>query len=270
MPLENAINFANWFVFQDDRLLLTQNPQGRLPSPQQLLQLNKNFLRHFAVGQFNQIDCYCAEIATDIALPHDVIAIPLKKSFEILGHEWFVAATKSYSVINWDKNHRFCGRCGSKTIHKVGVFERICTHCQLVLYPRISPSMIVLIKRDDTILMARSPHFPPGVFGLIAGFVEMGESIEDTVHREVHEEVGIQVKNLQYFGSQSWPFPDALMIGFIADYAMGELKIDNIEIEQAGWYHYTNLPGRPSSKLSIAGRLLDHYIAEQTEPSKRQ
>jgi NAD+ diphosphatase len=100
----------------------------------------------------------------------------------------------------------------------------------------------------------------PGVYGLIAGFVEVGETIEDAVHREVKEEVGLRIKNLAYFGSQPWPFPDALMIGFIAEYDSGDLVIDNDEIEAAGWYRYDNLPGRPSVPISIAARLLDHFI----------
>jgi len=93
----------------------------------------------------------------------------------------------------------------------------------------------------------------------------VGESIEDAVHREVKEEVNVKIKNLRYFGSQSWPFPDSLMIGFIADYDGGELVIDNIEIEAAGWYRFDNLPGRPSTRLSIAGRLIDHFIAEKKQ-----
>lgn len=108
--------------------------------------------------------------------------------------------------------------------------------------------------------MARSPHFLPGIYGLIAGFVETGESIEETVHREVAEEVGIKIKNLSYFGSQPWPFPDSLMIAFMAEYESGEIIIDKNEIEEAGWYRYDDLPGRPSMSFSIASTMLDNFI----------
>jgi NAD+ diphosphatase len=120
-----------------------------------------------------------------------------------------------------------------------------------------------LIHRDDQILMARSPHFPPGVYGLIAGFVEAGESVEEAVHREVKEEVGLAIKNLRYFGSQAWPFPDSLMIGFFAEYESGDLLIDHSEIEEAGWYHYDQLPGHPSVTISIAYKLIKAFIAEK-------
>jgi len=255
-----------WFIFQSDKLLLMkENNEHKLPSLTSLSTLKLNFLRQHKLGKFNKVSCYCAEIDDGITMPASIEAIPLRKAFEILGIDWYSAAVKASSVINWDKNHQFCGRCGNTTVHKQGTFERICNTCGLSQYPRISPSMIVLIRRDDQLLMARSPHFPPGAYGLIAGFVEVGESIEDAVHREVKEEVNIEIKNLRYFGSQSWPFPDSLMFGFIADYAAGELLIDRNEIEAAGWYRYDNMPGRPSTSLSIARRLIDHFVTEQKQ-----
>jgi NAD+ diphosphatase len=248
-----------WFIFRNERLLLEEN---KLPTKDSLSRLGLQFLRQHKLGQFNNSICYCAEIDPSTALPDDMTLIPLRKAFEILGADWYVAAAKASSIINWDKNHQFCGRCGNPTIHKPETYERNCPVCGLSLYPRISPSMIVLIQHDDMILMSRSPHFPPGAYGLIAGFVEVGESIEDAVHREVKEEVGIQITNLRYFGSQFWPFPDSLMIGFIADYLSGEITIDHKEIESAGWYRYDNLPGGPSSSVSIARKLIDYYIAQ--------
>jgi NAD+ diphosphatase len=211
----------------------------------------------------NSAPCYCAEIDSSIDIPDDLIPTPLRQCFEILGMDWYVATAKAISVITWDKNHQYCGRCGNPTIYKSGTFERICNQCSLSFYPRISPSMIVLIKNEDKILMSRSPHFAPGAYGLIAGFLEVGESIEDAVHREVQEEVGLKIKNLRYFGSQSWPFPDSLMIGFTADYDSGDIVLDTNEIESADWYRYDQLPGGPSVSVSIARKLIDHFIAEQ-------
>lgn len=253
---------AYWFIFQDNRLLLMQEGEvTKPPTNAYISELKSFFIRQLELGKLNEINCFCAEIAADFSLPDKIAAVSLRKAFELLGSEWYVAAVKAFSVINWDKTHQFCGRCGNRTVPKPGVFERICNSCGLTLYPRISPSMIVLIKKDDHVLMARSPHFPPGRYGLVAGFIEVGESIEDTVHREVREEVGVEIKNLQYFGSQPWPFPDSLMIGFIADYASGEIKIDHKEIEDAGWYRFDNLPNRPLS-VSIARKLIDHFILE--------
>ncbi|MCW5583038.1 MAG: NAD(+) diphosphatase, partial [Gammaproteobacteria bacterium] len=250
---------------QNDRLLFMKNSQYQLPANDVLSNLKLHFLRQHKLGLFNKIICYCAEIDPQILLPEDIEPIPLRKALDILSIDWYVAATKASSIINWDKNHQFCGRCGKATQHKPGTFERLCNTCGLSLYPRISPSIIVLIKNKDKIIMSRSPHFPPNTYGLIAGFVEVGESIEEAVHREVKEEVGIKIKNLHYFGSQSWPFPDSLMLGFTADYASGEITIDHHELEAADWYRYDNLPGRPSSSISIAQKLIDHFVAEQNK-----
>lgn len=253
-----------WFIFQHDRLLFLKDSIATLPTSLALEKIQSFFLRQHAIGQYNGIDCYCAEISEEIMLAENMTTINLRRAYEILGAEWYSAATKAFSVIHWDKTHQFCGRCGHATMHKAGTFERICPDCGLALYPRISPSIIVLIQKGDYILMARSPHFKPGAYGLIAGFVEMGESIEEAIHREVKEEIGIKIKNLHYFGSQSWPFPDSLMIGFIADYATGEIMIDHKEIETAAWYRYDNLPGGPSSSMSIARKLIDYFVAQKT------
>jgi NAD+ diphosphatase len=126
-------------------------------------------------------------------------------------------------------------------------------------YPRVSPAVIVRVRRGDAVLLARSPGFPPGLHSVLAGFVEPGESIEETVRREVREEVGIEVDNLRYFGSQSWPFPNSLMIAFTADYAGGELTPEPGEIEVAGWFAPHDLPTLPP-RVSIARRMIDHFV----------
>lgn len=254
-----------WFIFQRDRLLLMQ-PHTALPFPEsaQLHHIQSHFIREHLLMQDDNKLIYCAELAENEPIEPEYILLPLRQALEYLGDDWFTLAAKAYSIIHWDKNHRYCGRCGQATQHRGPHFERVCTTCALTFYPRISPSIIVLIQKGDDILMARSAHFTPGVYGFIAGFVEPGESIENAVHREVMEEVGLRIKNLSYFGSQAWPFPDSLMFAFYADYESGTLQLDPHELEDAGWYHYTNLPGRPSSKLSIASKLLDHYLRSKT------
>ncbi len=250
-----------WLVFQQDCLLLL-NPEAEQPFPDEalVLPLKTNFIREHLLLQDENSLIYCAEIAENSPITAPFTIISLRNALEALGSEWYTIAAKAYSIIHWDKNHRFCGRCGAATFQPAERFERVCSNCSLTFYPRISPSIIVLIKRGDEVLMARSAHFKPGVYAFIAGFVEPGETIEDAVHREVKEEVGITIKNLQYFGSQAWPFPDSLMLAFYADYDSGELQLDPFEIEDAGWYHYNHLPGRPSSQVSIAAKLLDHYL----------
>jgi NAD+ diphosphatase len=137
--------------------------------------------------------------------------------------------------------------------------SRICNKCGFVAYPRISPVCIVLISRGDEILLARSPHFSPGMYSALAGFVEAGESLEAGVHREVREEVGIEICNLLWFGSQSWPFPHSLMLGFMADYAGGTLLLQEEEIEDAQWFRRDHLPALPHPS-TIAYRMIRTWL----------
>ena len=266
MSSTNQGKHDRWLIFQNDQLLFIYHDTSlQLPSTETIDDLTPYFLRHHPIGEFDNCTIFCAELQSTLPLTHSLVCVPLRNALEHLGDEWYSIATKAFTIINWDRNHQFCGRCGHATKHKDNSFERSCTHCNLHFYPRISPSVIVLIQHQDQVLMARSHHFKPGIYGLIAGFVEAGESLEEAVHREVFEETRIRVKNLRYFGSQVWPFPDSLMAGFYADYASGELNIENDEIEAAGWYRFDNLPGRPSSKISIASRMLDHCIAQHEQ-----
>ncbi|WP_252272979.1 NAD(+) diphosphatase [Pseudomonas subflava] len=171
-------------------------------------------------------------------------------------------------VGHWDLNHRFCGRCGSRNRQVPGERCMRCPDCGLDSYARISPSMIVLVTRGDEVLLARSPRFVSGVYSTLAGFVEPGESAEECVAREVREEVGIEVGAPQYLGSQSWPFPHSLMLGFHAEYVSGEIVPQADEIEDARWFPIDQLPPLPMSR-SIARYLIDLYVARrlgQPEP----
>lgn len=162
----------------------------------------------------------------------------------------------------WAREHRFCGSCGQAMtqIH----WERAmhCASCDLRSYPRISPSMIVLVTRGDEILLARSPRFVTGVYSTLAGFAEPGESAEDCLVREVREEVAVEVKNIQYVGSQCWPFPHSMMLGFHAEYAGGEIVMQPDEIEDAQWFNVHALPPLPAGR-SIARHLIDLYVARR-------
>lgn len=259
------MNPSYWFILHNECLLICQHGESILPTHHDIQPLAHLLTHQHGLGQFNGADIYCAELSITTDHLNELKPIALRQALELLGPEWYSLAVKAYSIINWDNNHQYCGKCGQLTEHKSQTFERTCIACGTVFYPRISPSVIVLIHKDDEILMARSPHFSKGVYGLIAGFVEAGESAEAALHREVKEEVGVTVKNLSYFGSQAWPFPDSLMLGYIAEHDAGEIVIDGNEIECAGWYRYNQLPGRPSHHISLASKLLDYFIAKQKD-----
>ena len=175
-------------------------------------------------------------------------------TFKMLGY--------ASQIGTWARQHRFCGSCGAPMQHIAGERAMHCPACALQHYPRLSPSMIVLVTRGDEVLLARSTRFASGVYSTLAGFVEAGESVEDCVRREVHEEVGVQVCNLQYLTSQGWPFPHSLMLGFHAEYAGGEIVLQEEEIEDARWFSLDNLPSLPPPR-SISRYLIDLYVARR-------
>lgn len=165
----------------------------------------------------------------------------------------------SFQWITWDNRSKYCGTCGEKLISKLDTTEKNCTNCNISFFPRFSPAIMVLIKKDKQILLGRSAHFPKGVYSALAGFIDLGESAEEAVIREVREEVGISIKNIKYFGTQTWPFPDSFMIAFTADYKSGDIKIDNQELEDAKWFDIDKVPILPSS-LSISRKLIESVL----------
>lgn len=202
--------------------------------------------------------CYAAELAPSSPVP---AGWEIKNPRELFGRvpeEEVALASFAVRIVDFFSTSCFCGRCGSRT-EPVKIERAVkCPSCGLIVYPRISPAIIVLIKNGDKILLARSPRFPPELHSVIAGFAEAGETLEHAVRREVREEVGIGIKNIRYFGSEPWPFPNSLMIGFTAEYDSGEIAIDNNEIVFAGWFGRDNLPGLPSA-MSISRALIDHW-----------
>jgi NAD+ diphosphatase len=186
----------------------------------------------------------------------------LRGLFFRLDEPVFWLAAHAVQIVAWDRDHQICGRCGTVTQNHAEERSKQCPSCGLTHYPRLAPAVIVLVERGDEVLLGRSAHFPGAMYSTLAGFVEPGESLEQTVAREIAEEVGVAVDNLRYFGSQPWPFPNSLMIGFRADYAGGDVTIDRHELEDAAWFHVDDLPQLPS-EISIARALIDAWIGER-------
>ena len=177
--------------------------------------------------------------------------------------DWALAGRAS-QVLNWDRDHRYCGRCGTETELHDADRARACPRCSLLSYPRLTPAIIVLIERDDgRALLAWGRQFPGRFFSALAGFVEPGESLEECVLREVKEEVGIDVTDITYFGSQPWPFPHSVMIGFNARHTAGEIVAQESEIVEADWFHHHDLPPVPRGGMSIAGWLIQDWVDRQ-------
>ncbi len=193
----------------------------------------------------------------------DVIAMGidgLRSLFLQIPDPLLALAGRSSQVVEWDRSHRYCGRCGTPTLDKPDERAKQCPACGYVVYPRVSPAMMVLVTRGRELLLARANRFPNAMYSALAGFVELGESIEDCIHREVREEVGVEVDNLVYFASQSWPFPHSLMIAFTAEYASGEARPCDAEIADVQWFSLDALPQLPSP-VSISRKLIDATVA---------
>lgn len=171
---------------------------------------------------------------------------------------------RAYHWVNWHKQSKYCGQCASPLEDQINLSEKKCLSCKVSVFPRFSPAVMVLIQHGNKILLARSPHFKAGFYSAIAGFIEMGETAEEAAHREVKEELGLEITDLEYFGSQTWPFPDSFMIAFKAKYLRGELKIDEKEIEDAQWFDAQNLPELPTT-ASISRQLIEHAIKDCLE-----
>ncbi len=193
--------------------------------------------------------------------PDGLDLVGLRALHALLPADALALASRSAQLLEWHRTHRFCGVCGAATDYRPGDEARRCPGCGHAHFPRVSPAVITLVQRGEEILLARSPHFAPGVYSTLAGFVEPGESLEEAVAREIREEVGVEVEDVRYFGSQPWPFPHSLMIGFTAVHAGGDIECDGVEIEDAGWYRRDSLPSLPS-RISISRRLVDSFLAE--------
>lgn len=172
-------------------------------------------------------------------------------------------AGRANQIMDWYRSHRYCGQCGAPTIPHNSERALVCEPCGRHYFPRINPCIIVLVTRGDEILLASHARSRSEFFSCLAGFIEIGENAEQTIHREVAEEVGVKVHNIRYFGSQSWPFPSQLMLGYFAEYLQGDITPDQEEIEHADWFDVRDLPNHPSARISVAGELIEAYCRER-------
>ena len=248
------------FAFAGAKLLVGGDEETPLvPLAGELARAGIEGARHY-LGRLQGVDCIAMLLPDDASAPAGYAFTGLRALFLRLPEPLLAIAARAFQVVEWDRTHRYCGRCGAPTHDKAGERAKQCDAGGYVAYPRISPAMMVLVTRGRELLLARANRFPGAMFSALAGFVEAGETIEDCVHREVHEEVGLDVTNLQYFASQSWSFPHSLMIAYTARFAGGDLSPDPSEIADVRWFALDALPDLPSP-VSIARRLIDTTVA---------
>jgi NAD+ diphosphatase len=251
-----------WVVVQGNSVLVPGGTSPAIVLPAGMFPATAETVRTQYLGYLGRIPCYAAEMSPDFVAPEGYRFSGVRELYGTLADEDLAIAAYAVRIIDFDRATRFCGRCGHKTRQLRTERAKFCTDCNHITYPRLSPAIIVLVKKGEEVLLARGPRFPPGQFSVLAGFVESGENCEETVRREVKEEVGIEVTNIRYFGSEPWPFPDSLMLGFVADYKDGDITIDNNEITSAGWYTRENLPLLPSP-MSISRALITAWVRRE-------
>lgn len=244
------------FAFRGEKLLVGGTAEAPvLLTTEELAARSLAGVSHF-LGSYEGVACVAVLLDNEAPEPEGCRYCGLRSLFFAIPEPLVAIAGRAFQVVEWDRTHRFCGRCGNPTRDKPGERAKACDACGYVAYPRVSPAMMALVTRGRELLLARAHRFAPGMFSALAGFVEAGETIEDCIAREVREEVGVEVGRLSYFGSQSWSFPHSLMIAFTAEYAGGDIRCEDDEIAEARWFDAADLPARPPS-LSIARRLID-------------
>jgi NAD+ diphosphatase len=248
---------ALWFAFRKSEILVIGGSEK--PDLPYCIELHEHGVtpqRSQYLGLYGGKHCYAAVVDESMPLPEGWAALGLRDLFGLVETTLATLSGRAYQILEWDRNHRFCSRCGTPTELRGDERSRTCPACKYTTYPPVTPAIMILITHGRKMLLARKPTFPKERYSALAGFVEPGETLEATVIREVREEVGVEVKNIRYFGSQPWPFPHSLMVAFTADYAGGELRPDGVEIEEARWFEPEELPKLPPS-ISISRRLVD-------------
>ena len=262
-PAAEAEGRAWWFLFRGDRLLVEEGGEGvaipRGPSP---AERGLDLLRAEYLGTLDGEPCYAGEVAGEQAEPEGAAFRGLRSLLGAVPDPIFSLAGRAFQVVDWDRTHRYCGKCGKPTARVDGERARSCAACGVHFFPRVTPAVIVAVVRGRKILLARARRFPSAFYSVLAGFVEPGETFEECVLREVREETGVEVANLRYFGSQPWPFPHSLMVGFTAEYAGGDLVPEEKEIVDAGWFGPDEIAGMQIPRHgTIARRLIEWFLA---------
>jgi NAD+ diphosphatase len=257
-PPDGGAKPALWFAVRGRELLV--HAQGGIEAVAAPTALGLEARNTHYLGALGELRCWSVELAADAEPPPGMAFRDLRQLYAVLDTSLHAVAVRAVQIVEWDRTHRFCGACGKPTVAHASERSRVCPACGLAHFPRIAPAVIAAVTRGDEILLGRSAHFPPGIYSVLAGFVEPGESLEQAVFREVLEETGVEVEDVRYFGSQPWPFPHSLMLGFTARYRTGELRVDGVELVDARWFHRDEMPMLFPGNVSISQWLIRDFL----------
>lgn len=249
--------FGWWFVLRGREVLLDADGDilcGASP-------LVPTVGRVQRLGELDGLPCYAVDLPGDAAAPAGAVFVDPKPQLDRLTQRAGSMLARALEIAEWDRSHRFCGACGAPTVQRGAAIARVCTNeaCRREHFPRVSPVVIVAVERGDEILLGRSHHFPPGLYSVLAGFVDAGESAEEAAHREIFEETRLQIGDLRYFASQPWPFPHSLMLGYQARYVSGEIVCAPDEIEDAAFFRFDRLPSAFPLRATVAHWLIRDF-----------
>jgi NAD+ diphosphatase len=257
---------AYWYLVTNDAVALVRDGKRlRVPDQATLRALGVEPPPGILLGRDDGHPCFAAEI-TPTDLPSSLELVPLRSAFGQLPELQYGIAGYAVQIAHWYRTARYCPVCATANEPLAGERAKRCPACGFVQYPRVSPAIIVLIYREGQVMLTRQPSWTKNMYSLVAGFVEPGESLEECLRREIAEEVGVEVDLIRYLGSQTWPFPHQLMVGFVARYSAGEISLDGLELEHAQWFDLDNLPGL-SAPLSISRQIINWHLASQQDPT---
>ena len=252
-----------YFVFCKEDLLLEKTNDGGYTIPLQEIPpvALKPWTNVMNITPLDGVEVKAYSIDAPVTDDARYEMCPLRQSYYLLSRPLYLKAGKCQELLYWDHNTRYCSVCGSPMRMDTDISKK-CTECGKEIWPQLSTAVIVLIHKGDEVLLVRAKNFKRDFYGLVAGFVETGETLEEAVAREAFEETGVTITNIRYFGSQPWPYPCGLMVGYHADYVSGDIHLQKSEIAKGGWFCKDNLPNIPE-KLSIARMLIDDWLSTQ-------
>lgn len=256
-------------VFHDGKLVTSDAPieglgssrclftLGQLPS----LVLRSTNAGMLSIGKYlgRRVSLVEMGVDTEVPLQDNLVYTPVREFISGSSAVDANIVNRAAQIANWRATHRFCSRCGTPTTLHLHDRAYTCASCEFLMYPRISPCVIGIVVNGDKLLLARASKSTKPIYSAIAGFVEAGETPEQALAREVLEEVGVAVRNIEYIQSQAWPFPGQLMLGFLAEYESGDISIDEREIAHADWFYKDNLPMLPPP-FAISAKLIEHAL----------